>query len=57
MKVNIYINGQPVETYSEAELNRIKRALTVKAMTAVGYIPAEGSIKCHEKTNAGNLPA
>ena len=41
MKVNIYINGRPVESYTEEELKEIRWALTVKAMKAAGYVPAD----------------
>ena len=45
MNIEIYINGRPVESYSESELKKIKKEITEKAMKAAGYIPAENA-KC-----------
>ena len=36
MKIQIYINERPVEEYSQAELNEIKKTLTETAMRAAG---------------------
>ena len=41
MKVNIYINGKRVEEYPKKELEEIKKQLTIKAMKAAGFVPAE----------------
>lgn len=41
MKIEIYINGRPVESYPENELEKIKLELTKKAMEAAGYVPVE----------------
>jgi len=41
MKVNIYINGKRVEEYSKEELEQLKKQLTIKAMRAAGFVPAE----------------
>ncbi len=36
MKIQIYINERPVEEYSQAELDEIKKTLTETAMKAAG---------------------
>lgn len=41
MNIYIYINGRPVESYTEEELQEIKKNLTYTAMKAAGYVPVE----------------
>lgn len=41
MNIKIYINEKPVEEYSQAELEEIKKKLTEKFMTAAGLKKAE----------------
>lgn len=38
MKIEIYINGRPVEEYPEGEMKAIKQKLTENAMRAAGYV-------------------
>lgn len=40
MNIEIYINGQPIENYSQEELAEIKKTITRNAMKAAGYVPA-----------------
>jgi len=42
MKIEIYINNKPLESYSEPELAEIKRELTYRAFAAAGYERAGG---------------
>lgn len=39
LKVEIYINGKPIEEYEPKELEEIKVKLTRKAMAAIGFTP------------------
>ena len=41
MKINIYINDQPLENYSAADLEKIKAELTLRALAAAGYERAQ----------------
>lgn len=45
MTIHIYINGQPAESYTVEELADIKKKLTVSAMKAAGYVPADNTKK------------
>lgn len=45
MKIEIYINGRPVEEYPEDEMNAIKQKLTETAMSAAGYIKKSAAEK------------
>lgn len=37
LKIEIYINERPVESFSQEELTEIKKTLTETAMRAAGY--------------------
>lgn len=41
MKITIYINGKRVEEYPKKELEELKKQLTINAMRAAGFVPAE----------------
>lgn len=40
LNIEIYINGRPAESYTQEEMQEIKKKLTYTAMKAAGYIPA-----------------
>ncbi len=39
LKVEIYINGKPIEDFEQKELEEVKVKLTRKAMAAIGFTP------------------
>ena len=41
MTIKIYINKKPLESYSEKELEEIKKELTYRAFSAAGYVRKE----------------
>lgn len=41
MNIEIYINGRPAESYTEEEMQEIKKKLTYTAMKAAGYVPVK----------------
>lgn len=45
MTIQIYINGRPAESYTQEEMTAIRYKLTVAAMQAAGYVPAESNNK------------
>ena len=56
MTIHIYINGQPAESYTAEEMADIRKKLTVSAMKAAGFVPADGSTSCRNG-NDTKLPA
>lgn len=45
MKIHIYINGRPAESYTEEEMVDIRKKLTVSAMKAAGFVPVNDTKK------------
>lgn len=39
LKIEIYINGKPIEDFEPKELEEVKAKLTRKAMAAAGFAP------------------
>lgn len=48
MKIKIYINNKPIESYSDKELEDIKKRLTYKAFAAAGYEKKKEEVTTHQ---------